>query len=263
MITISGVQRPIDTTSWSPAEIKIYEQKKNSTVTYDYETVQQLRFEMTLRAAIVAEAIALSQSGLRFADFDKAKCNEDMWTLTDLGGFLIRDDRSPAAGIRDIFANGDKYATECATAAVIAVYQGVLDSIRETDFNRLFAGLLLYDWHTNKNLRLSVHTDIEESYPGDLLYFNNPDFSPDTPVWRGENVIKIGDDLYYGHPFGIAPSQTIINGLNNNRRPGSSQTAYLTETVTQPGYVYLSQYASNRRSFISARIGLRYFISPV
>lgn len=261
MITISGVQTPVDTTSWSPVEIRIYEQKQNSTAAYDYETVQQLRFEMTLRAAIVAAAIALSQSGLRFADFDKAKSNEEMWTLTDQGGFLIKEDRTPAEGIRDIFENGSKYATECATAAVIAVYKGVLESIRETDFNRLFSGLILYDWHTNPNLRLSVHSDIEQSYPGDMLYFNNPDFSPDTPVWRGENVIKIGDDLYYGHPFGIVPSQTIIAGLNENRRPDSSQTAYLTETVTQPGYVYLSQFASNRRSFISARIGERYFIS--
>ncbi|RKP54083.1 protein-glutamine gamma-glutamyltransferase [Cohnella endophytica] len=250
----------MDTTSWSPVAIKIYELKKKSSVAYSYPSVQYLRFEMALRAAIVAAADTLSNSGLRFANFDKAQCNERLWKLTDEGGFRIKDDSTPAAGIRDIFANGSKYATECSTASVIVLYKGVLDSIRETDFNNLFSGLLLYDWETDDNLGLNTQTGIKDSYPGDLLYFNNPDFSPDTPEWRGENVVKIGDDSYYGHPFGIVPAKKIIHGLNQNRRPGSNQSAYLTEDVTQPGYLYLSKFAPDARSIIFARIGIQFFI---
>jgi protein-glutamine gamma-glutamyltransferase len=260
IITISGAQTPVDTTSWSRVASKIYEQKKNSAVTYPYESAQHLRFEMALRASIVAAADALSHSGLRFASFNKAQCNERLWHLTEEGGFRIRDDSTPAAGIRDIFMNGSKYTTECSTAAVIVVYKGVLDSIRETDFNRLFSGLLLYDWNIDDDLRLTTQTGIEESYPGDILYFNNPDFSPDTPEWRGENVIKIEDNRFYGHPFGIVTAQRIITGLNQNRRPGSNQSAYLTENVTRPGYLYLSQFAPDVRSTIFARIGSQNFV---
>ncbi|WP_256757924.1 protein-glutamine gamma-glutamyltransferase [Cohnella sp. WQ 127256] len=260
IITITGQQTAVDTSSWSPIAIEIYELKKNSAVTYPYQSVQHLRFEMTLRAAMIAAADALSNSGLRFADFDKAQCNEQLWNLTDQGGFQIKDNSTPAEGIRDIFANGSKYATECSTATVIVIYKGVLDSIRETDFNRLFSGLLLYDWHIDDNLRLTTQTGSNNSYPGDILYFNNPDFSPDTPVWRGENVVKIGDDSYYGHPFGIVPATTIISGLNENRRPGSNQLAYLMDNVTHPGYLYLSQFAPDLRSVIFARIGLHNFI---
>jgi len=260
MITISETPTTVDTASWSPVAIKIYELKKNSRVTYNYQTLQHLQFEMALRASIVAAAYSLSKSGLRFSDFKNAKCNEQLWNLTEEGGFRIREDSTPAAGIRDIITNGNKYSTECSTASVIGIYKGVLDSIRETDFNRLFSGLLLYDWQTDDNLRLITQTDSQESYPGDILYFNNPDFSPDTPVWRGENVIKIEDNLYYGHPFGIVPAQTIITGLNRNRRPDSNVSAYLTESVTHPGFIYLSQFAPDARSIIIARVGSRNYV---
>ncbi|MCC3377410.1 protein-glutamine gamma-glutamyltransferase [Cohnella sp. REN36] len=250
---------PVDTASWSPVAIQIYEQKKNSAVTYRYQSVQHLRFEMALRAAIVAAADALSSSGLRFATFKNAKCNEQFWDLTGFGGFRIKEGSTPAAGIRDIFNNGGKYATECATASVIVVYKGVLDSIAESDFNRLFADLVLYDWEGNENLRLTTRSGTE-SFPGDLLYFKNPDFSPDTPQWRGENVVKIEDDLYYGHPFGIVPAATIIAGLNRYRRPESDQSAYLLDEVTQPGYLYLSPFAPDARSAIRVRIGDRHFV---
>ncbi|TXK71912.1 protein-glutamine gamma-glutamyltransferase [Paenibacillus sp. N3.4] len=236
-------------------------QKQNKPMSYDYETIQQVRFEMELRATIVASAKALSQSGLGFEKFKKAKCNEQLWTLTEQGGFLIRDDSTPAIGIRDIFANGSKYATECATAAVIVAYKGILDSIQENEFNRLFSGLLLYDWHIQHNLLLSKQTAIKEALPGDLLYFNNPDFSAETPIWRGENAVMVGDDLYYGHPFGIVSSNKIISKLNKYRKPDSNTSAYLTDEIVYPDYVYLSQFALDVRPIIFARIGcIRYVV---
>jgi len=259
IITIAGVETSVDTTSWSPVAIRIYEQKKSSKVSYDYRSAAQLRFEMALRAAIVAASEALSHSGLRFADFNHALCNTQLWTVTEVGGFRIRDDSTPAAGIQDIFINGSKYATECATASSIAVYKGVLDSIPQADFNRLFDGLVLYDWHVHENLRLTLKKGIE-SFPGDLLYFDNPDFSPDTPQWRGENVIKIDENRYYGHPFGIVSGEAVIAGLNRKRRPDSTQSAYLTEDVAQPGYEYLSRFAPDERSAIRARIGNLRFV---
>ncbi|MNO71140.1 Protein-glutamine gamma-glutamyltransferase [compost metagenome] len=254
---------PVDTTSWSPEEIQIYEQIKNSEVNYSYHSIQELRFELLLRVKIVAAAQALSQSGLRFATFANAECNEQYWNLTENGGFRIRSDTTPAAGIRDIFANGRKYATECATATLIVIYKGVLDSINEASFNRLYSDLLLYDWHPDDHLPLIGKTGIHNSYPGDLLYFKNPDFNPETPEWRGENVIKIDENLYYGHPFGMATAESIISSLNRNRRPGSFRSAYLTDDIITPNYAYLSQFAPEMRSNIIARIGVQHFIVPL
>ncbi len=260
MITVSGVQASVDTTGWSPLAASIYERKQSSSEIYPYQSVQHLRFEMEMRNAIVAAAEALSRSGLHFSDFKNSKCNERLWSRSEVGGFLIKEGVPPAEGIRDIFANGRMYATECATATVIVVYKGVLDSIGDTAFNRLFNNLYLYDWHVDDDLRLTVQTGIRKAYPGDLQYFNNPDFNPDTPQWQGENVVVIADDLYYGHPFGIGPSRTIIAGLNRSRIPGSGTSAYLTDDIVQPDYLHLSRFAPGSRSVIFARIGGKHYV---
>lgn len=254
---------PVDTSTWSPLAVKIYEQKMNSNHIYPYQSIQHLRFEMTLRGATVEAANALNQSGLRFSTFAKARCNEYYWNLTANGGFRIRNDRTPAEGIRDIFRNGRNYATECATATVIVLYKAMLESISETIFNRIYYDLLLYDWHPDDHLPLITQPGAADSYRGDLLYFSNPDFFPDTPEWRGENVIKMDENLYYGHPYGIAPAQRFIDGLNRNRIPGSFQSAYLTDEVTRPDYLYLSQFATDIRSMIVAQIGTKSFVVPL
>jgi protein-glutamine gamma-glutamyltransferase len=253
IIIISGVQTPVNTAGWSPLAARIYEMKNASPFVYAYASVFQVRFEMEMRAAIVAAAEALSRSGLRFSDFNRARCNERFWILTELGGFRIRPDVTPAAGLRDIFENGYLYATECATATAIAVYKGALDVLGDAQFNRLFRGLLLYDWHLDDDLRLTK--DQGEAFPGDLLYFNNPDYNPETPQWRGENVIMIAENLYYGHPVGIVPGEVIIDGLNRVRRPFSMISAYLTDDVVRPDYKYLAQFAPGMRQKIFAWIG--------
>nr|WP_238357806.1 protein-glutamine gamma-glutamyltransferase [Cohnella zeiphila] len=248
---------PVNTASWSPVARIAYEQKNNSPITYRYSTFERLRFEMELRAAIVAAAEAMSRSGLRFANFDRAQCNGEFWILTPAGGFQLRNGVAPADAIRDIFVNGPMYATECATATVIVAYKGILDSIRPADFNRLFSGLLLYDWHTQDNLLPAREAAPEEKYIGDLLYFNNPEFNPATPEWRGENVVKMYGDFYYGHPFGVAPYRTIIDGLNRGRMEGSTTSAYLTNEVVFPNSNFLSRFALDAPPAIFARIGGR------
>jgi len=260
MITISGAQASVDTTGWSPLSASIYERKQSSSEIYSYQSVQHLRFEMEMRNAIVAAAEALSRSGLRFSDFKNSKCNERLWSRTVVGGFRIKEGVPPAEGIRDIFENGRMYATECATATVIVVYKGVLDLIGDTSFNRLFYNLLLYDWHVDDDLRLTVQTGIREAYPGDLRYFSNPDVNPDTPQWQGENVVMIANDLYYGHPFGIGPSNVIIAGLNRVRIPGSETSAYLTDEIVQPDYLYLSRFEPGARPVVFARVGGRNYV---
>lgn len=157
---------------------------------------------------------------------------------------MLRSGISPAAAIRDIFLNGPNYGFECATAVIILMYKGVLDTLGESEFNRLFPDLLLYSWHSDSDLGMT-QDDIESyhSRPGDVLYFKNPEVNPEKREWQGENVIKLDVDLYYGHGIGIKPAREIIAALNRQRRQGATESAYLMDMVIYPDYQYLSQFA--------------------
>lgn len=213
----------------------------------------RLQFEMILRSRIVESAEALHRSGVSFATFATARCNQQFWDLTEKGGFQIKAGVTPGEGIRDIFLNGHQYAFECATAMVIVLYKGVLDSILEIEFNRIFAGMLLYDWHYDSDLRLIQQQGSYKAAPGDILYFNNPDVSSETLEWKGENVVKLKEDLFYGHGIGILPAKGIIDSLNQHRRPEATVSAYLTNEVVYPDFIYLSQFATegNRKNELS------------
>ncbi|WP_246072915.1 protein-glutamine gamma-glutamyltransferase [Paenibacillus dokdonensis] len=242
MILIGDQEAVLEVGTWPALWQKIYFSKKNSPTTYRYVSLAHLKFELRLRTAIVEAAKALKRSGVQFETFEHSHCNEQYWNLNNKGGFELRENVTPAEGIRDIFVNGSLYGFECATAIVIVLYKGVLDSIQEKDFNRMFADLLLYDWHYDSDLRLIEKHGAPQSFPGDVLYFKNPDVNPAQIEWQGENTIKLEEDLYYGHGIGIVSSQSIISKLNRHRIPGSSTSAYLTDQVIYPDFLYLSQF---------------------
>ncbi|MCR8642961.1 protein-glutamine gamma-glutamyltransferase [Paenibacillus sp. N1-5-1-14] len=236
MIVIDGHSNPpIDTTTMSMLEQDILQQKQQSATKYQYASEADLRFELKLRSLIVEAAQGLNASGAEFATFKDSRCNNRFWTRNDAGGFQLNPGVSPASAIRDIYDNGSEYAFECATAMVIVMYKAIIEAIGDTAFNANFPDLLLYDGHHDKHLRL-IYEEGNTSYPGDILYFSNPDHDPERPEWQGENVIKMGDDLYYGHGIGIKSGQEIISALNATRKPGSTVSAYLTEKASHPDF---------------------------
>lgn len=168
----------------------------------------------------------------------------------------------PHDGIRDIFTNGHLYAFECATAVVIILYKAILESMDPKQFDSLFSDLLLYDWHLNSNLRLKKRLDpAGEAVEGDILYYHNPDYDPSTPWWRGENVIKLDQNLYYGHGIGIKSAEAIITELNSTRKSGSTQTAFLDDRFDQLDFAFLSKHSSSDRGMlIVAKIGMKTYI---
>jgi protein-glutamine gamma-glutamyltransferase len=262
MIIIAGKEAAVDTAGWPQLEKDLYEQKWKSPVIYRYDSVNHLRFELSLRAKLVDAAVALHKSGVKFAIFKNSRCNEQFWDLTERGGFRLKAGATPASAIRDVYANGKKYGFECATAVVIVLYKGVLDAIDESKFNRLFANMLLYDWHHDSDLRLIQDQGSSRALPGDVLYFNNPGVSPNTPQWQGENAVKLGADAYYGHGIGIVSAQRIINVLNRFRRPGSTESAYLTDPIIYPDFLYLSQFAPGARVLDDSELSRFYARSP-
>lgn len=249
MILIAGSPATVDTSGWQPMARHIYEIKQRSPVRFEYESEHHLWFEMLLRAEIVEAARSLNESGVQFAVFSEARCNEQYWLLTPQGGFRLRPGVMPADAIRDIFRNGPLYAFECATAIPIIYYKAVLEALGDRQFNRLFQNLLLYSWNYDSDLGLiQEHVSPRLSVPGDVLYFDNPDHDPNMPEWQGLNVVVLGEDLFYGHGLGIATGWEIVAGLNRLRRPGSIVSAHLLDLIVYPDFLYLSQFAPAMRA---------------
>lgn len=217
----------------------------NSDEVFEYSTPDLLQFELKMRDHLVRSALALNESGLAFSTFENSYANPAYWRRTEQGGFRLREGVLPSRGIINIFQEGNKYATECATAMVVIIYHAVLQSIRLPDFERLFADILLYDWRYDQDLDLqTVRTNT--FLPGDVIYFANPDYNRATPQWQGENAVVLGNGRYYGHGAGIKSANGMIEFLNGHRREGAMRSAYLVNQATRPGFEYLFPYNNGR-----------------
>lgn len=204
---------------------------------YKFGSPEELLFELEMRKNIIDASFNLYKSRMRFRIFRESFCNEDYWERTQEGGFLIKEGTRPSEAISDIFENGRKYGTECATAIVIIFYKAVLDIYKPELFDISFTGIYLMNWqHAHKHLGITTYRDQEDFFPGDCRYFANPDVNPLTPEWQGENAIDLGTGLYYGHGIGISNADGIISALNRHRKGGSEISAYLLKTATRPDF---------------------------
>ncbi|WIF95641.1 protein-glutamine gamma-glutamyltransferase [Caminicella sporogenes] len=223
-------------------ERKIIDILISSKIIYKYTSLKQLNFEIDLRKNIINSAKKLYNSRFSFETFRKSKCNNKYWKRTHEGGFLLKDDATPSDAINDIFINGSKYATECATAIVIIFYKAVLNIYPKKLYNKMFKNIHLMNWHyIDKDLGVKYYEDEVDYLPGDCRYFKNPDVDPMTPEWQGENVIDLGDGTYYGHGIGIETADKIINILNSQREENATQSAYLIDSATRPNFKYLAK----------------------
>ncbi|WP_165972347.1 protein-glutamine gamma-glutamyltransferase [Paenibacillus piri] len=268
MISIAGnSEAAFDDSVLSHMERNVYRRKKNSSVLYSYESADELLFELRMRSRIIEESRALDQSGVTFAGFRDSRCNEDYWERDDLGGFRLISGKSPSEAISDIFTNGQFYTFECATAVTIILYKSILDMMGAEKFDSLFSNLILYDWHQHRNLRIKTERSRSEAVAADIVYFENPDFLPSAPWWRGENAIKLEGGLYYGHGAGIQTEDTIIGVLNRTRTPGSTTPAFLSDRLTRPDFAYLYKLQTDagsrggRGRRIVAKIGSIVYVS--
>lgn len=209
-----------------------------STQMYRFASADALKFELKLRREIVDAAKALHESSFSFATFHQSKCNPDYWDRMPNGGFMLKSGASPADAIRDIFANGSAYETECATAMIIVYYKALLNVYGEQLFNEVFPSIYLMNWHGLDPLLRSVGVprQAQDELPGDRKYFDNPDVNPKTPEWQGENVIVLPGGLYYGHGVGIRTAEEMIRTLNRTRREGATRPAYLMDTASRPDF---------------------------
>lgn len=253
MISISGNMIELDPFvsehSFDAMDKKILGILSKSSEIYWFDYENQLIFELNYRKNIIKASQELYRSRFSFKIFRKSICNETFWRRTDEGGFLLKSDVTPASAIRDIYVHSSKYGTECSTAIVIVFYRGLVETIPDELFNKLFPDIYLMNWqHLDKNLGVSSLRNVKDYLPGDCRYFKNPDVNPLTPEWQGENAIDLGNGTYYGHGIGIKSGDAIIRALNDQRKEGSEVSAYLMNSVTRPDFKRL---ADKYDSFVS------------
>ena len=228
-------------------EKDIYKAIQSDPNFYYYNSPEELFFEIKLRKNIISSAILLNGSSASFEVFATSRCNPKYWYLTSNGGFSLKPGVLPSEAIEDIYKNGSLYGFECATGIMIIYYHAVLKSIDVSLFNQLFQDLYLYSWHADSDL--GIHSkNMDHIIPGDVIYFNNPDFDPRVNWLRGENAVVLNDGKYFAHGIGIETGEEIIRFLNSNRKPGSTIPAYQTQHVTRPAFKYLSQFSRAMRT---------------
>ena len=210
--------------------------------TYRYDSLNQLKFELRLRKEIVNAARVLNRSAFSFAVFRKSKCNEEYWDRTPNGGFRLKEGVKPSIAINDILQNGEKYATECATAMIIVYYIALLNIFLVDGFNKLFLKIYLMNWHSIDPLlkEVGMPNKVADILLGDRGYFVNPDVDPMTPEWQGENVIVLPGEMYYGHGIGITSARGFIYVLNRKRKEDATKTAYFLDEAARPDFKRLA-----------------------
>ena len=251
MIIISGASFDISTIATeyddNSVEKQLLDKISASNEKYNYDNIDQLKFELNLRKNIVNSAVNLGKSDLSFSVFKNSICNPLYWIRTPNGGFLLKEDSNPGEAINDIFINGDKYATECATAMMIVYYKALLDTYGGELFGKQFPRIYLMGWYVTEPLLWEVAflQPAANILFGDRGYFNNPDYDPAAPEWEGENVIVLPDSMYYGHGIGITTADEIIRDLNSKRKEHASRSAYLVDSVGRPDFKKLSDVYHN------------------
>lgn len=224
-------------------ERKMINKLSKSNEKYYYSNIEELKFELLFRKEIVHAADLLNKSGMQFKVFRQSKCNEKFWNRSSDGGFKLKKNIKASEAIGDIFKNGRKYGTECATAMIIVYLGALLNIFSQKNYDELFTEIILMNWHRIHPLLKEVGyvNKIKDPLPGDRRYFDNPDVDPIHPEWQGENVIDMGEGIYYGHGAGKRTEKEFISKLNKLRKKNPKKSAYLMEEAGRPNFNNLAK----------------------
>lgn len=209
-----------------PADVFIYRNGKGKLVktVLGKTRLQQAQIQLN----IVKAAKAFHAAGVKFSGSSKTDAvNKELWWMGYGGKMGVRQGVRPSDAINDIFKHGSKYGMECATATMVIMYKGILDTIGPKDFDRAFAKTRLFRWDIKDDDFKAAEKkgDLPGFWPGDHTYFKNPEFDPANSAFQGENVIYLGGGQYFGHGLGIVSEREVIASLNELRRPGARTSA--------------------------------------
>ena len=215
-----------------PADVVVFRDKKGKiakTVELGASNFMQAKIQASIiNAAKAFGAAQVAGNGVGFANKSgQDRVNQELWWMGYGGKMGVRQNVRPSDAINDVFAHGEKYACECATGTLLILYKGILDAIGPKDFDVAFAKTRLFRWEIKADAFKAAEREgnLPGFWPGDHTYFKNPEFDPALPQWQGENVIYLGQGMFFGHGVGTKTGPEIIDALNNIRKPGATQEA--------------------------------------
>jgi RHS repeat-associated protein len=131
---------------------------------------------------------------------------------------------SGSAEVNQFFSGRTDVQSDCTGAAYLVEAKGLLDTVGAADFDRLSDDGQGYRYNTFP--RVARDSALSQLKSGDWTYFRNYDDYPTGHAWQGENVIKVGDDQYWGFPKGALSLSAWYSALRNayNAEMGRSRT---------------------------------------
>jgi hypothetical protein len=119
---------------------------------------------------------------------------------------------SGSAEVNKFFGGNSVPQCDCTAAAYIVLAKGLLDTIGDRDFDALGYRSQTYPIKRKQPITTS------QMKLGDWTYFKNYDdyLQVAGGAWQGENVIKVGNDQYWGHGGGVRARVSWYSLLRNN-----------------------------------------------
>lgn len=183
--------------------------------------------QVRIQAHVVDAANQMNDAAIDFAARN-FRVNQQYWWVGYGGKMGVRFGQRPSAALADIFNNGRAYSMECATATLATFYKAILDRIGPDDFDKQFPRLQLYRWRIQAPAFEAAKRQerLGGMLPGDYTYYVNPEVAPENAAFAGENVIDVGDGLFFGHGIGIVSESELLDELDSMRSAGATKKAY-------------------------------------
>jgi hypothetical protein len=152
---------------------------------------------------------------------------DDRYFRPDGRSVILRAGVRASQALDALYRDAEAYGMAGATAISVIHYQAIRwayhhvtgsDELFDRQFRDMRIGQL--GMGTENDLRAARENVGGEIQIGDHGYFSTPDVDPVARLggWNGENVIHLGGDAYFGHPFGISDARTIVSHLEAVRR---------------------------------------------
>ncbi|MCX6829606.1 MAG: hypothetical protein NT002_10040 [candidate division Zixibacteria bacterium] len=214
--------------------------------------------ELILRRNVVQASIDQGLSGIKFSwggKMTNVYPSNSYW-IQDGNGITTRVAVNSGDAIDNLFSvqpPGEEFGVECNGAirmvwfrAILECYEECSSSAGRTEFSTRFPSIT---FNSNSSTQ-PPHSSSEQHSRylfGDWRYVKNPDVDPAEIAWQGENVIQMTNsdaDLarFYGHPLGVETLANIKLFLNQHRKPGATQEAFLMDNASRLNAVTLTEW---------------------
>jgi hypothetical protein len=158
--------------------------------------------------------------------------------------------------VNDFFTGSPPWTVDCLGAAQIIMAKGLIQTLKSGEFDKL--GYTT----SNMNLNLKPVANADQMMIGEWCYFRNDwNYLSKHPGggYQGENVIKVGEDAYFGFPIGTKKAAEWIQELIDAYNFGLPPSEHISSI---PGFQGNYNQFFNIKQIFKDVIKLRHGLQP-